>query len=93
VLFCITSLFGGGVAAPMHRTLSLDYAVVLSGEIVLVLEGGKEKTVKVGEIIVNAGTMHSWVNRGQKECRLLCVMLGADKIALGDGTMLEAGHA
>jgi hypothetical protein len=41
--------------APMHRTVSLDYAVVLEGEIVLGLDGGEEKTVRKGEFIVQRG--------------------------------------
>ncbi len=40
VIFAISDFPGNGYSAPMHRTLSLDYAVVLSGEIVLELDGG-----------------------------------------------------
>ncbi|KAI7783092.1 hypothetical protein LA080_012545 [Diaporthe eres] len=77
-------------SAPMHRTLSLDYAVVLSGDIVCVLDGGEEKTIAQGEFIVQRGTNHQWVNRSETEvARILFVMVGADKVVLEDGRGLE----
>lgn len=87
-IFALTEINPGG-QAPMHRTVSLDYAVVMSGEIVLALDGGEEKTVKAGEFIVQQGVNHSWTNKGEESCRMLFVMLGAEKIALEDGTVLE----
>ncbi|KAG5817746.1 hypothetical protein H9Q74_001569 [Fusarium xylarioides] len=78
-----------GGKAPMHRTKSLDYAVVLSGEIVLGLDGGEEKTVKQGEVIVQQGVNHSWENRGDVTCQIIFVMIGAETITLKDGTELE----
>ncbi|KAJ6462406.1 hypothetical protein DFH09DRAFT_1228114 [Mycena vulgaris] len=89
VLFCITDIQPGG-SAPMHRTLSVDYAVVLSGEIVLSLDGGEEKTVKTGEFMVQRGANHAWHNRTQQPCRILVVMVGTEKIVLADGKALEA---
>ena len=74
----------------MHRTLSIDYAVVLSGEIVLSLDGGEEKTVKTGEFMVQRGANHAWHNRTQEPCRILVVMVGTEKIVLADGKALEA---
>ncbi|KAJ7080070.1 hypothetical protein C8R43DRAFT_1052986 [Mycena crocata] len=89
VLFCITDIQPGG-SAPMHRTLSLDYAVVLSGEIVLSLDGGEEKTIKTGEVMVQRGANHAWHNRTQEPCRILVVMVGTEKIVLANGQELEA---
>jgi quercetin dioxygenase-like cupin family protein len=73
----------------MHRTLSLDYAAVISGEIVLRLDGGEEKTVRAGEFIVQRGTNHEWINRSQEVCRIVFVMVASEKIVLGDGTVLD----
>ncbi|KAF5680363.1 cupin 2 domain-containing protein [Fusarium heterosporum] len=87
-LFCMTQISPGG-KAPMHRTKSLDYAVVLSGEIVLALDGGEEKTVKQGQIMVQQGVNHSWENRGEVTCQIIFVMIGAETITLQDGTALE----
>ncbi|KAI1339482.1 hypothetical protein F5Y15DRAFT_382681 [Xylariaceae sp. FL0016] len=75
--------------APMHRTLSLDYAIILSGEIVLELDGGEERTVKEGEFIVQGGVSHAWHNRTDKPCRIAFVMVGAQKVKLGDGRELD----
>ena len=74
----------------MHRTLTLDYGIVISGEIVLRLDSGEEKTIKAGEYIISRGVNHEWHNRGTEICRIATVMMRADKIILGDGTVLEA---
>ncbi|KAH7235875.1 hypothetical protein BKA59DRAFT_516400 [Fusarium tricinctum] len=87
-LFCMTQIQPGG-KAPMHRTKSLDYAVVLSGEIVLGLDGGEEKTVGQGQIIVQQGVNHSWENRGEVTCQIIFVMIGAETLTREDGTALE----
>ncbi|KAF8847398.1 hypothetical protein BDZ45DRAFT_811598 [Acephala macrosclerotiorum] len=88
VMFGISD-FPPGHQAPMHRTLSLDYAIVMTGEIVLRLDGGEEKTVKAGEFIVQSGVNHEWINRGKEICRFAYVMVGSDKITLENGKELE----
>ncbi|KAJ7766371.1 hypothetical protein DFH07DRAFT_769912 [Mycena maculata] len=89
VVFCITDI-PAGASAPMHRTLSVDYGVVLAGEIVCTLDSGEEKTIKKGEFIVGRGANHAWHNRTQETCRILAVMVGAEEIVLADGKVLEA---
>ncbi|RFU30565.1 hypothetical protein B7463_g5762, partial [Scytalidium lignicola] len=91
-LFCTTDIAPGG-SSPMHRTVTLDYCVVLKGEIVLKLDGGEEAVVKEGEYIVQRGTMHAWVNKSNDWCRILCVMLGAEKVKCEDGKVLDAAVA
>ncbi|KAE8444209.1 hypothetical protein EG329_000806 [Mollisiaceae sp. DMI_Dod_QoI] len=78
-----------GHQAPMHRTLSLDYGIILSGEIVLRLDGGEEKIVKAGEFVIQTGVNHEWINRGKEVCRFAYVMVGSEKIVLEDGKALE----
>ena len=73
----------------MHRTISLDYIAVISGEIVLKLDGGDEKTVKAGEFIVQKGVNHSWINRSSEPCRMVVVMVGSEKVVLQNGTVLD----
>jgi quercetin dioxygenase-like cupin family protein len=73
----------------MYRTQSLDYAAVISGEIVLRLDSGEEKTVRAGEFVAQRGVNHEWINRGKEVCRVMFVMVGAEKIVLGDGKALE----
>ena len=79
-----------GVSSPMHRTLSLDYAVVLAGEIVLQLDGGEETVVKTGELMIQRGTKHEWINRSDSPCRILFIMVGSEKVVLEDGKELDA---
>ena len=74
----------------MHRTLSVDYGAIMSGEIVLRLDSGEEKTLRAGEYLVQRGVNHEWINRSSEVCRMLCVMVGGEKIVLEDGTELEA---
>lgn len=64
-----------GTISPMHRTVSLDYGVVLMGDIELVLDSGETKAMKVGDICVQRGTMHAWRNSSQTEwARMLYVL-------------------
>ncbi|RDW92348.1 hypothetical protein BP5796_01742 [Coleophoma crateriformis] len=88
VLFCTTD-FPPNYSAPMHRTQSVDYAIVMSGEICCRLDGGEEKTIKAGEVIVQRGTNHEWINRGEVPCRIVFVMVGSEKIVLDNGSVLE----
>jgi mannose-6-phosphate isomerase-like protein (cupin superfamily) len=58
----------------MHRTQSIDYALVLEGEITLVLD--KEDVImKTGDFLVERGTNHAWANRSGKPCRMLFVLV------------------
>lgn len=61
---------------PMHRTVSLDYGVILEGEVDLILDSGQTRTMKRGDICIQRGTAHYFRNRSDSEwCRLLfCFM-------------------
>ncbi|XXG99393.1 hypothetical protein Hte_005730 [Hypoxylon texense] len=76
-------------SAPMHRTASLDYGVVLSGEVVLGLDGGEETTLRAGDVVVQQGANHAWHNRTDDVCRIAFVCVGAEKIKLANGEELE----
>ncbi|KAJ7087558.1 hypothetical protein B0H15DRAFT_842419 [Mycena belliarum] len=89
VAFCVTDIPPGG-SAPLHRTQSMDYGVVLAGEVVLGLDGGAEKTIRAGDFLVQRGANHTWHNRTQETCRIMGVMVGTEQIVLADGTVLEA---
>lgn len=58
----------------MHRTETLDYGIVLSGEIHAILDGA-ETILKAGDVIVQCGTNHAWSNRSDKPCRMAFVMI------------------
>ena len=64
-------------AAPaMHRTPSLDYAYVIDGEIVAVLDQG-EALMRAGDVLIQRGTNHAWVNRSARACKVLFVLIDA----------------
>lgn len=58
----------------MHKTRTVDYGIVLEGEITLVLDLG-ETTVKAGDIIIQHGTNHAWANRSGAICRMAFVLI------------------
>ena len=58
----------------MHRTESVDYGVVIEGEMTLVLDQG-EVLLKPGSVVVQRGTNHAWANRSGKPCRMLFVLV------------------
>jgi quercetin dioxygenase-like cupin family protein len=64
-----------GTRSPMHRTESVDYGVVLAGEITLVLDDGSATTVHAGELVVQRGTDHAWENRSNAPARILFVLV------------------
>ena len=74
----------------MHRTLSLDYGVVLSGEITMKLDGGDETIIRTGDYLLQRGTMHQWYNHTKAPCRILFVMVGSEKVVTEDGKELDA---
>ncbi|MBS0482095.1 MAG: cupin domain-containing protein [Proteobacteria bacterium] len=66
-----------GKESPMHRTNSIDYGIVLQGEIELELEDGRKKTIRQGGIIVQRGTNHLWRNTTDKVTRIAFILIEA----------------
>ena len=64
----------------MHRTRSIDYAIVMSGEIDMLLDD-TEVHLGAGDVLVQQGTDHAWVNRGREICRIAFVLIDADEPA------------
>jgi len=62
--------------AHMHRTRSIDYAIVLSGEIDMLLDDSQVH-LKAGDVLVQQGTNHAWVNNGSDVCRIAFVLIDA----------------
>lgn len=58
----------------MHRTESIDYGIVIEGEMTLVLDRG-EVLLKPGSVVVQRGTNHAWANRSGKPCRMLFILV------------------
>jgi quercetin dioxygenase-like cupin family protein len=78
--------FAPGVAPRNHRTNSIDYAVVLSGEIEMELD---DETVhlEAGDVLVQRGTTHNWINRHDKPCVIAFVLVSAQPVATKDGPL------
>jgi hypothetical protein len=69
------STSGEGAAHPlMHRTQTIDYGIVLEGELTLIVDRG-ETTAKAGDIIIQRGTNHAWANRSAETCRVAFVLI------------------
>jgi len=77
-----------GSAPRNHRTDSIDYAVVMKGEIDMELD---DTTVhlKAGDVLVQRGTIHNWVNRGTEPCVIAFVLIAAHSAVAG-GKVLPA---
>lgn len=64
----------GSRHAHMHRTETVDYGIVLEGELVLILDEG-ETTVYPGDIVIQRGTNHGWANRSDANCRIAFILI------------------
>ncbi len=80
--------FGPGVAPRNHRTDSIDYAVVMSGEIDMELDDSVVH-LKAGNVLVQRGTIHNWINRGTQPCVIAFVLIDAKPVEVG-GKVLQA---
>ncbi len=74
--------FAPGVASEMHRTETIDFIVMLEGEIEMDMD---DSTVKLrpGDTMVQRGTNHAWVNRGKEPARMAIVLLDAKPLGIG----------
>jgi uncharacterized cupin superfamily protein len=61
----------------MHRTESIDFGIMIEGELTLVMEEG-ERVLSPGDVVVQVGTNHSWENRSETMARICFVLLDGD---------------
>jgi quercetin dioxygenase-like cupin family protein len=80
--------FAPGLAPRNHRTDSIDYIVVMSGEIDMELDDTVVH-LKAGDVMVQRGTIHNWVNRGTEPCVLAVILIAAKPVEAG-GKILNA---
>ena len=62
----------------MHETDTIDYAIVLSGEVYAIMEKG-EKLMRTGDVLIQRGTNHAWSNRSDTMCRIAFVLVEATR--------------
>jgi hypothetical protein len=65
---------GSGRHASFHRTETVDYGIVLHGEVTLLLDDG-EVVVRAGDVVVQRGTNHGWANRSGAPCRIAFILV------------------
>jgi quercetin dioxygenase-like cupin family protein len=82
--------FAPGLAARNHRTDSIDYIVVISGEIDMDLDGTMVH-LKAGDVMVQRGTIHNWINRGTAPCVLAVVLIDAKSVTAGRKVLAAQG--
>ena len=85
-----------GLQSPVHRTASVDYGIVLEGEITLVLDDS-EVVLRAGDIVVQRGTDHAWANRGDSVAKVAFILVDAAftpelLAALPDGAVAGLMH-
>lgn len=72
----------------MHRTVSLDYGAVIEGEIELLLDSGEKRVMRRGDVAIQRGTMHAWINHSNTDwVRMLFVLQESKPVQIG-GTAL-----
>jgi mannose-6-phosphate isomerase-like protein (cupin superfamily) len=74
--------FGPGVTPRNHRTDSIDYAVIMSGEIDMELDIGSVH-LKAGDVLVQRGTVHNWLNKGTEPCVIAFILISAKPVTAG----------
>ena len=79
-----------GVSPRNHRTDSIDYAVVMSGEVDMELDDANVH-LKAGDMLVQRGTIHNWVNRGTEACVIAFVLIAAKPVTVGDKVLQAQG--
>jgi quercetin dioxygenase-like cupin family protein len=74
--------FVPGATKLTHRTETLDYAIVLSGECDLELDSGEVVHLTAGDVVVQRGTMHTWVNNGPAPCVMAAILIDAKPVTV-----------
>ena len=77
-IFRITE-YSPGVESRMHRTDTIDYVIVMAGEIDMRLDDGNEVHLKAGDVVVQRGTYHDWINRGNAPCVIAFILIDAKR--------------
>ncbi|EFW99678.1 cupin domain containing protein [Grosmannia clavigera kw1407] len=74
-----------------HRTESLDFGILVKGELVCCLDDGVEVTLRAGDTCVQRGTIHGWDNRTDQPARMFFVLTAATPATIGDLVLRTTG--
>ena len=83
--------YGPGVTPRNHRTDSIDYAVVISGAIEMHLDDNVVVKLKAGDVLVQRGTIHNWVNRGNEACVIAFVLISSKPVTAAGKSLNAVG--
>jgi quercetin dioxygenase-like cupin family protein len=83
--------YAPGVTPRNHRTDSIDYAVVISGAIEMELDDGVVAKLKAGDVLVQRGTIHNWVNKGTEPCVIAFVLVSAKPVTASGKPLTAVG--
>ena len=76
-----------GYRSAMHRTSTVDYVFILSGELDMELDGGETVLLKGGDIVIQRGTNHRWINNSDGICRFASVLIRAETVTINGKTL------
>jgi quercetin dioxygenase-like cupin family protein len=72
----------------MHRTNSVDYGILLEGELDMEVDGGETVHLRSGDVVVQRGTNHAWINNSDRPAKMAWILIDADPVRIG-GRILE----
>ena len=75
----------------MHRTETIDYIIVLDGEIEMELDDKEVVTIRQGDVMIQRGTYHAWRNVSDRPCRMAFVLIDAKPLGIGHALPRDAG--
>ncbi|KAI9934822.1 hypothetical protein MW887_000439 [Aspergillus wentii] len=76
-----------------HRTESLDYGILHSGEITCHLDDGVRVDMKAGDVCVQRGTIHGWTNYSDKPARMYFILSAAHPVTIGEKVLNATGYS
>ncbi|RGP81426.1 hypothetical protein FLONG3_571 [Fusarium longipes] len=71
-----------GSQSQMHRTVSLDYGILIQGELECLLDSGEARTVRPGDVVIQRGTNHQWLNKTQEWARIVFILFHSEAIEI-----------
>ncbi|KXJ85248.1 hypothetical protein Micbo1qcDRAFT_223644 [Microdochium bolleyi] len=75
--------------SPMHRTTSLDYGILVAGELQCLLDSGESRTIRPGDLVVQRATMHQWNNTSDKWARIVFLLFDATPPEINGKPLVE----
>jgi len=83
--------FDPGVSPRMHRTDTIDYAIVMSGEIDMEMDDGFVVHLKTGDVLVQRGTIHNWINNSTEPCIIAFILIDAKPVEIAGKRLDKTG--